>query len=182
MRKSVIEPANALNKKLFEISGIVSSFANKENNICQYWINWLEELEKIFKNYNYTQCAEIAGYRASVISFSLFNNGDKRSQKRKQQFQKAFSSVQPVQQLLSAKTDELNGKIDNVRILLRQILIPAKDAGITNYDTSTDFTEFMESLLIQFKKHDQIAPGINNAIAIIGKYDVLRILAEEIKF
>ncbi len=182
MRKSVIEPANAFKEKLFEIPDIVSDFAKNKDNICQQWMEWLEELEVIFKKYNYTQCAEIAGYRASIISPAIIVRSEKRSQKRKQQYHKALSSIQPVQQLLSDKSDELNNKIDHVRLLLRQILIPAKDAGMIIYDPPTDFTVFMESLLLQFKNHEQIAPGINNAIATIGKYDVLRLLAEEIEF
>lgn len=181
MRKSVIEPANALNEKLFEIPALVTSFAINENNICDKWITWLEELEEIFKKYNYSQCAEIAGYRSTILSSTFGNGSEKRSQKRKHRIKSALSCVQPVQQLLSDKSDELNEKIDQVRLLLRQILIPAKEAGMIKYDSTIDFTTFMESILEQFKRHEQIAPGINNAIATIGKSDVLRLLAEEIE-
>ena len=66
--------------------------------------------------------------------------------------------------------------------MIKQIMIPAKDAGMINYDKNNDFTAYLESLLAQFKSHEQLAPGINSAIASIGKYDVLKIIAEEIEF
>lgn len=180
MKKSVIEPANVLQKKLFEIPAIVTSFGNQESYILKKWLHWLEELESIFEKYNFTQCAEIAGYRASIISsYSLVT--EKRTQKRKQINQSALSTIQPVQQILSDKSNELNEKINQVRTLIKQILIPAKDAGMINYDPKTDFTAFIETLLIQFKSHDQVRSSINSAIALIGKYDVMRILAEEIE-
>ncbi|MGH1383824.1 hypothetical protein [Kordia sp.] len=180
MKKSVIEPANVLQEKLFEIPAIVTSFGKQESNILKKWLHWLEELESIFEKYNFTQCAEIAGYRASLISSYSFPT-EKRTQKRKQVNHAALVSVQPVQQILSDKSNELNEKINQVRTLIKQILIPAKDAGMINYDPKTDFTAFMESLLIQFKSHEQVRPSINSAIALIGKYDVIRILAEEIE-
>lgn len=180
MKKSVIEPANVLQEKLFEIPSMVTSFGKQEGNVSEKWLDWLEELESIFKKYNFTQCAEVAGYRASIIvSCNIIT--EKRSQKRKQVRQAALVTIQPVQQILSDKSNELNDKINQVRTLVKQILIPAKDAGMINYNPEIDFTVFMESLLVQFKSHEQVRPSINSAIALIGKYDVIRILAEEIE-
>lgn len=176
-----MDPAKELQLKLFEIPEIVSSFSNKENKICERWINWLEDLEKILKKYKYSQCAAIAGYRSTIISKSMMVT-IKRAERKKMTFNQAMSSIQPVQQILSDKSNELTEKIEQARILIRQIIIPAKDAGMINYDKNTDFTVFIESLITQFKTHDQVAPLINNTLASIGKYDVMRILAEEIEF
>ena len=73
-------------------------------------------------------------------------------------------------------------KTDTVRKLIKQILIPAKEAGLIRSENIVDFGLYLESLLQQFKQHPQLASSINNAIGLIGKFDVLRIMAEEIEF
>ncbi|MBL4745543.1 MAG: hypothetical protein JKY08_04175 [Flavobacteriaceae bacterium] len=181
MKKSVIEPANELSEKLFEIPEIVTAFANKETEIFNKWITWLQDLEAVFKKYNFTECAEIAGYRAAVLASSQ-SFDVKRVKKRKLREQVALESVQPVQQILSDRSNLLLDKIEQVRTLVKQILIPAKDAGMIKYDSKMDDTLFMENLLIQFKAHEKVRPSINNAIALLGKYDVIRILTEEIEY
>ncbi len=181
MKKSILEPARVLQEKLFEIPTLVSSFQNQELNTLKKWMTWLEELELIFKNYNFPQCAELAGYRASILS-SYNVATEKRKEKRKKVHQAALTSIQPVQQILSDKSEELNQKIDQVRSLIKQILLVAKDAGIIQYNPNTDFMFFVESLLHEFKSHEQIRSSINSAILLIGKHDVIRIIAEEIEF
>lgn len=181
MRKSVIEPAVTLKKELFTIPNMVTRFHKKEHAVTEDWINWLTHLEHILTKYNYTEAADIAGYRANVLAAAACEEG-KRVKKRKQMTIAAVNSVQPVQQLLSEITNLLEEKIEAVRSMIKQILIPAKDAGMINYEAHTDFTDYLESLLAQFKSHEQLAPGINSAIASIGKYDVLKIIAEEIEF
>lgn len=181
MKKSVIEPANELREKLFEIPEIVTSFANKEPEIYKKWITWLKDLETVFKKYDFTESAEIAGYRSAVLASSQ-SFDVKRVKKRKLMDQLALESVQPVQQILSDRSNLLQEKIEQVRTLVKQILIPAKDAGMIKYDPKMDYTLFMENLLTQFKAHEHVRPSINNAIALIGKYDVIRILTEEIEF
>ena len=179
MIKSVIDPANALQEKLFEIPSYVTAFEQKDPTVLTQWLQWIEALEALFKSYNFTQCAEIAGYRASIIT-THYSAIEKRREKRKALHYAAVKSVQPVQQILSDKYHELHEKIEHVRTLIKQILIPAKDAGMITYDNKTDFTLFIETLLVQFKAHEQLRPSINNAMALLGKYDVIRIIAEEI--
>lgn len=181
MRKSVIEPAIIFKKELFTIPNMVSRFQNKEHAVTEEWILWLTHIEDLFTQHNYTEAAEVAGYRANVIAAAACEEG-KRIKKRKQMTVAAISSVQPVQQILSDVSNRLEEKIEAVRSMIKQILIPAKDAGMINYDPKTDFSSYLESLLAQFKSHEQLAPGINSAIASIGKYDVLKIIAEEIEF
>lgn len=181
MKKSIIEPANALKKKLFEIPKLVTAFQEHDTSIFHDWMSWLQELENIFQKYNFTQCAEIAGYRANIMS-NYYQIGNRRIHKRKHLNQIGLSSVQPIQKILTDKSQELNDKIEQVRILIKQILIPAKDAGMIEYDHNKDINLFMESLLFQFKSHEQVRPLINNAIVLIGKYDVIRILIQEIEF
>jgi len=160
---------------------MVTRFQKKEHAVIDEWIVWLINLENLFKKYNYTEAAEIAGYRANILASTACEDG-KRIKKRKVMNTAAMQTIQPVQQILSDISNRLEEKIEVVRTLINQILIPAKDAGMIKYDSKTDFSLYLESLLAQFKSHEQLAPGINSAIASIGKYDVLRILAEEIEF
>lgn len=180
MRKSVIEPAIIFKKELFTIPNIVSRFQQKEHSVTEEWILWLIHIEDLFTKHNYSEAAEIAGFRANVLA-AAYEEG-KRVKKRRQMTAAAISSVQPVQQILSDVSHRLENKIEAVRSMIKQILIPAKDAGMINYNPETDFSSYLESLLAQFKSHEQLAPGINSAIASIGKYDVLKIIAEEIEF
>ncbi|PPK94819.1 hypothetical protein LY01_01572 [Nonlabens xylanidelens] len=181
MRKSVIEPASIFRKELFSIPEKVTRFQKKEHNITDEWIAWLTHLEDLFTKYHYTEAAEVAGHRAQVIAAAAFEEG-KRVKKRKLMTTAAINTVQPVQQLLTDVSNKLEEKIEVVRNLIKQILVPAKDAGMINYEPGHDFTAYLEKLLAQFKTHEQLAPSVNSAIASIGKYDVLKILAEEIEF
>lgn len=60
-------------------------------------------------------------------------------------------------------------------------IMPAKDVGIIRIDDIVDFNQYIESLLQQFLQHEQLRPNINNAIALVGRFDVMRIIAEEIE-
>jgi hypothetical protein len=102
--------------------------------------------------------------------------------KRKQIFSKAIQTINPAQDILFVLYKVLTEKIDVVRVLIRQILVPAKEVGFIKYDSSVDFTQYIESLLHQLKSHEQLKASINSAIASIGKIDVMRLLAEEIEF
>jgi hypothetical protein len=181
MRKSVIEPAEQLRIELYKLSNLVDKFQAQEPGITDLWLTWIRELEDLLKKYGYRETAEITGHRASILSNANRVDKQKRKLSRKKRLA-ALATVQPIQQLLSDKCMELEDKIDAVRIMIKQILLPAKDAGMFTYDPKTDFSSYLESLLTQFKSHEQLAPGINNAIASIGKYDVLKIIAEEIEF
>ncbi len=181
MRKSVIEPASQIKEELFKVSLFVDKFQTQHIEILDLWMTFIKNLEDLLKKYGYRETAEISGYRAAILN--NMNSIDKKKRtSSKVKRQAALATVQPIQQLLSDKLNELEQKIETVRSMIKQIMIPAKDAGMINYDKNNDFTAYLESLLAQFKSHEQLAPGINSAIASIGKYDVLKIIAEEIEF
>jgi len=180
MRNSVVEPACILGKYLSEIPTFVTSFSSKEGSVVQRWLDWLTLLESELEKHNIPQSAQIAGYRSSIIAVAFDPEIERRTHRKKKQFHRAVVSVQPVQQILSDKHAELDIKITQVRELLRQVLIAAKDAGMVRYDPKTNFTDFLESLILKLKHHEQIGPEINSGIASIGKTDFLRLMAEEI--
>jgi hypothetical protein len=177
--KSVIDIANAIHEKLMQVSGIVDAFAERAYFATDSWMTWLKESEEMLKNFQYGESAQLAGLRATILS-EFFPLQPTRN-RRRQIFSKAIQTINPAQDVLYNLYKILTEKIEVVRVLLRQILVPAKEAGLIQYDPSTDFTLFIESVLQQLKSHDQLKPSINSAIASIGKIDVMRLLAEEIE-
>ena len=141
-------------------------------------MSWIQDSEVLLKEHNHTACSRLAGLRADIERVSL--TSDRQRGSRKKRLSVAISTVNPAQEVVSDIFDSNNQIIEEVRTLIKQILVPAKEAGLISYDSTTDFTEYLEKLLNQFKQHQQLSPLISRAIASIGKYDVLRLLAEEI--
>ena len=181
MKKSTIETVIFIREQLLEVSKLVTSFENKKLSAVEDWIKWLKKNEDFCTQLNFVESAELAGLRSTIL-FEITETKENKNLKRKRIIAKALETINPAQSVLQHRFKLLNDKIEMVQNLIKQILVPAKDAGIIQYNSSIDFSGYLETLLLQFKKHEQLAPSINNAIALIGKYDVLRILAEEIEF
>ncbi|MDR2684135.1 MAG: hypothetical protein LBB53_01985 [Prevotellaceae bacterium] len=172
--------SNALHRQLMKIGGVVDMFNNQDYDATDNWLQWLKDSENLLKTYNYSEMSLLAGLRANIIK--EIKSVDSERNKRKRIVHQALSTVDEGQKVLFDINKQLLEKVNNVRTLIRQILIPAKEAGLINKTEIVDFTQYLESLLQQFKKHQQLAPSINNAVAMIGKFDVLRIIADEIDF
>ena len=179
MKPSQLELVEKLKSSLLKVPEIVSSFSNKKPDALTNWLNWLIKTENLLKQHDHATCAKLAGLRAEIIGLQ-YTPGSNRRNLKKQKLSVATSTIQPAQEIVSNLYDSKNEKIEEVRTLIRQIIIPAKEAGLINYNAKDDFTDYLESLLNQFKQHAQLSPLISRAIATIGKYDVLRLLAEEI--
>ncbi|MDR0207074.1 MAG: hypothetical protein LBI45_07470 [Bacteroidales bacterium] len=178
--KSVLDIAQAIHEKLMQVSSIVNDFEQRAYFATGNWINWLKESEELLIKFQYGESAQLAGLRATILgeSFPILPTRNRR----RQVFSRAIQTINPAQDILFGLYKILTEKIEVVRVLIRQILIPAKEAGFIEYDSSIDFTRYIESLLQQLKSHEQLKPSINSAIASIGKIDVMRLLAEEIEF
>ncbi len=182
MVESTIDIASAIQAKLLLVPELVCKFENKDIYALQDWLAWIKDSEALLKKYNFAECAEIAGLHALICHEELKIYTDKRI-KKKTVIAQAVSTVNPSQQILQNIYNRLQEKIENVRVVMKQILVVAKSAGLLNFNSEKEtFTQFLQSLLNQFKSHVQLAPSINSAIASIGRFDVIRILAEEISF
>jgi len=178
--KSLMDIAQAIHEKLMQVSGIVNDFEQRAYFATPNWMTWLKESEELLKKFQYGESAQLAGLRATIVG-EFFPMQPTRN-RRRQIFSKAIQTINPAQDILYTLYKILTEKIEVVRTLIRQILVPAKEEGFIKYDTSIDFTQYIESLLQQLKSHEQLKPSINSAIASIGKVDVIRLLAEEIEF
>ncbi len=181
MRASVLEIRNALYAQLLQVSALVSGFETKKPSAVADWDGWLKATEELCQQFNLVECAELAGFRSAILHAASIHESSANT-KRKRVFTKALETVQPAQALCADRFRKLDDKIETVRQLIRQILVPAKEAGCIQYDPMVDFTAYIEPLLQQFRKHEQLAASINGAIALVGRHDVILILAEEIDF
>lgn len=181
MNKSLLEPAKKLEMRLLELPSLVDAFSHFRFEAVTRWSQWLKETETIFLHYGFVESADLAGIRAALL-VNEFDPSMTRALRNKTQLARSLASVQQVQLIITSKYKLLNEKLEQVRMLIKQILIPAQAAGMIHEVNGTGFNTYLEGLLHQFQRHDQLGPSINNAIAMVGKFDVLRILAEEIEF
>lgn len=181
MKKSLLEPEKEIRERLLAVSDIIELFELNNQKDISVIEDWLKNTEEFFQNYNYVECAVVAGYRASLVA-SKINVYEQRTKNKKLIRKKALETIQPVQNILTTKYDEIHSKLENVRSLIRQILVPAKEVGLISYEKGVDLNSFIESLIVELSKNKQIAPLLNNAIITVGKFDVIRIMAEEIEF
>lgn len=181
MKKSLLEPEKELRERLLAVTGIIQLFEHSNQESVTTVIDWLKNTEQFFEKYNYVQCAEIAGYRSALLA-SQINVNENRTKNKKFVRKKALETIQPVQEILSNKYNEIHSKLENVRNFIRQILVPTKDMGLITYEKGVDLNSYIESLILELSKNIQIAPLLNNAIITVGKFDVIRIIADELEF
>ncbi len=179
MKKSVISSCEELKVQLFELDTIVNMFERKNPKVISLWKNWLIETEKILKKYNFSEMAELAGLRSQMLIEEEITN--KKMNRRKLILQQSLKTVNPAQHIVLLVQKQLEEKIENARIIITQIILAAKQANaIKPIDDTTSFTVYIDTVLNQLLKNEQIQPRINTIIATIGRFDVLRIFADEI--
>jgi hypothetical protein len=179
MRTSVISPCKELKQKLLAVGILVDGFQQKKTSAIDEWVCWLRETEEILKKYNFREASELAGLRAEILAASKFESNPRN--RRKAQIQKALETVNVAQNIVGRRQGQLEEKIEHVRAVIKQITTIAKQAGYINFKQGDNFAFFLEKFIADMQQHSQLKPSINGAIATIGKYDTLRILAEEIE-
>ena len=180
MFRSSIEISEKLEQQLNKVGTCVDMFENRDGLAVDTWMDWLKESEKILKDYGYSDTARLAGLRAEIVAEK--NRPDLQRNRRKALDSKAASTVNEAQDILFSINATLRDNIDKVTTLVRQIMVPAKEAGIIHPPDSTDITLYVENLLAQFKNHEQLKSSIYNAESLIGRFDLLRIIAKELDF
>ncbi len=172
MKGSTLDIVQGLFDKLQQVPDRVSAFERRDGNSAMLWLQWLSESEKMLKDHGFAECAALAGIRADV----LVQLSEK--QVRKEKLIAVLKTVNAAQAVLLEKYNTLSEKVENVRTFLRQVLMQINDAGMLEYDDNTDFTSFVNFLFQQMNSNAQLSGSIHNAVATLGKNDVLRLIAE----
>ena len=171
MLSSNIEKRDALGNLLMRVPGIVESFSKKDSCSVNVFLDWLSESEKLLKEYNLVECSQVAGVRASLLH-------RKQTCQRKELFAYATSQVNVAQTIIYNIYSPLNTRIETIKLLFKQLLSPILLSGNLCIDASMDLSIQIDSLIKSLRVNDQISGNINNAIASIGKIDVMRIIAD----
>lgn len=179
MRKSALTPSTEIRKQLFQVGSLVDAFQRKQSGVVDEWLKWLKVSEDLLKNYGYSETAELAGLRAEIMAVA--HGSIRGKEQRKAIRKKALETISVAQRLLLDKQLQLEEKIEKVRMLIRQITTIARQAGMLEFQPGMDFTAFLDQFLLQMQQHEQLQPSISSAIAMIGRSDTLRILAEEVE-
>lgn len=171
MLSSNIEKCDAIGDLLKRIPDMVDSFSKKDSRSINIFMEWLSLSEKKLKEYNFVECSQIAGVRASLLH-------KKQTCQRKELFAYAASQVDVAQTILYNVYSPLNARIENVKLLFRQLLAPILLSGNFSFNPNEDISTQIENLIKSLRINDQISASINNAIVTVGKIDTIRIIAD----
>lgn len=180
MKTSLITPCEEIKAQLMCVGNLVNAFQKKEPAALGHYIDWLSITEETLKKFHYSIASSFAAIKAELLAFQ-YTSGS-RKEKKQQQHHFALQSIASGQAILLEKQQELEAKIEQVRLVLKQLIEVARQAGLLTLQPNQRIHDFMEGFLIQLQRHEQIGATVNNAIATIGRFDVLRLLAEEIEF
>jgi hypothetical protein len=178
MIKPILDIVNQLDKQLLILPAIVDEIAQKNIQSPDKLINWLRLVEQDFQKAGFSECAEIAGLRASMLSPELRENS--RSSKKKERLLHAANTVGQAQKIISGFIKPARAKIDESRSIIRQILLIVKPSGILDYPEGVSFNDYIQGSWHALKTNDQLGAGINKILAVLNQSDAIRIFAEEI--
>lgn len=178
MQTSSLPILDSLKAKLLTFPALVDCMQNKDPDFLQFLERWMKETETILKNFNITECSEIAGLRSKIYS-PLFTGSHGRSV-RKKQLQIASELLYDLQKtiLLVIKPHEI--KVNEARDLLLQLLSILQQSGALKYSEDTGFQNFIYQIWNVFLTNEQLKPGTAKILSLVSRMDALRIIAEEI--
>jgi len=169
---STLDIVQALYDKLQQVPDIVNSFERRDGTASAVWLDWLTQTSAQLKQFGFAESSAVAGIKADMLAKLA------EKQNRKEKIAAMLATINPAQAIVLALYTPLNEKVENVRTFLTQVLTQIKEAGMLQYDNSTDFTAFINNLFVQLKNNEQLSGSMNNAISNIGHTDVLRLLTE----
>lgn len=169
---STLDIVQALYDKLQQVPDIVNAFEHRDGTASAVWLDWLTQTSAQLKQFGFAESSAVAGIKADMLSKLA------EKQNRKDKIAAMLATINPAQAIVLALYTPLNEKVENVRTFLTQVLTQIKEAGMLQYDNSTDFTAFINNLFVQLKNNEQLSGSMNNAISNIGYTDVLRLLTE----
>lgn len=178
MRKSIVSSSEDLKNLLLEVGTIVDSFSRNDHSVLKIWEEWLKKAEEVLKKYNYSESSEIAGLRSQLLIVD--QNSKKKVSKRKSSMQRYIKTIDPAQTVVLHLQKSLELKIENTREVIRQLIGAANQLELIGFLESSDLNLLINNLFFKIKRNEQLGPVLNNAITTFGKFDVIRLFAEEL--
>ena len=177
MRKSILSSNEELKSQLLGLGVIVDGFTKQDKSSLIMWEHWLNNIEEIMKKYNFSEASEISGLRSQLLLDEP--DLDIKRNKRKSKLQRYIKTITPAQTVTLHLQKSLEIKVESARDIVKQLLIAADQLGLTESIASANLNLRIDTLLIQLEKHEQLNPLIKNAFSILGKFDTIRLMAEE---
>lgn len=178
MKKSSLAVAEVISKQLLFYPGLVDKLGNKDDDFVSSLMNWLKELEILFKDYNISESAEVAGLRSKILA-PLFGDSTRRAAK-KAQLKIAAEVLYDIQQVAQGILRPHEQKVNEARDILDRLLGVLSQTGAVRYKEGQDFQAFINSIWSVCITHEQLKPGAIKVLTLVTQADVIRIIAEDI--
>jgi hypothetical protein len=179
MKKPIIDIISQLKEQLFQVSEIVNRIQRKEYSSVDILLHWLTKTEDILQQNGYAQSSELAGLRSRLIATDY--SEELRSSKRKLKLRVSAEIIYDSQKTVLQIVQALEVRLDEARLLIKQILLVLKPTGAIDYDPKIDFNSFIQGIWGMLKSNSQVGGGASKVLILVSQSDALRILAEEIE-
>lgn len=180
MLKSKLHLSEQLTQQLLAIPEIVKQFASKSPEAINVLLEWIDETENILTNNRMTQSAKLAGLKAKILAIELDPTMPRR-QLKKQQQALATGLVFDLQNTVTEALDPIRNRIDEAKLLVRQLLQAISQSGAFRSKTIPDANALLREIWAMCTTHEQLKPISAQLLAIIGYADVQMILASELE-
>jgi len=178
MRKSIISSNEDLKEQLLKLGGIVDMFSKNDNSSLSIWNHWLKSTEEILKKYNYSEASEVSGLRSQLLITDV--DSKQKRNKRKSNFRRYLKTIAPAQTVVLHLQKSLEIKIENTRDIVKQLIIAADQLEVLESKNGANLNLHIDYLFIKLEQNEQLKPAVKNAFSILGKFDTIRLMAEEL--
>lgn len=175
MRKSITKITNQLKTQLNEIHELANQIEKKNTQSTKNIRDWLLATEDVLKGLNLPESSMFAVKRAVLSSFIP----DSRN-KKKEVLQLGASTLTEAQHDLWEVYTPYATILNNSTTLIEQLLAVIYQTKQFKYDTSEDFTQFLEQVWKFCCNHEQLKGISSQILSMINQSDVLIIMAEKI--
>lgn len=178
MKKSTLNIVTELRKKLLEFPAIVNDLERKDPSFLENLFKWMKKSEEIFITYNISEVSELSGLRSKIISPRFSDN--KSISVRKTQLKIAAEVLYDLQKTVLKVLNPLEIKIEESRILIRQLLLIVSQTHEIKYNSALPFDDFVNNIWQFITSNEQLKAGaIKLKISLIMS-DIQMLIAEEI--
>ncbi|MBI5216195.1 MAG: hypothetical protein HY960_10625 [Ignavibacteriae bacterium] len=178
MRLSTINLVNSLKNKLLEFPQIVNCLEKKDISFIEKVFFWIKQTEEIFSTYNISEVSELAGVRSKILTPKY---SDMRSiSVKKSQLSIASQSLYELQHTVLNVLHRYDGKLEECRELVRQLLLIVSQTHTIQYNSDLPFDQFINELWQFINTNEQLKAGAVRLRTVLIMDDIRILIAEEV--